>query len=291
MHPSYRPPDHAMTGLLLALHTLALFGFVYWYHFGFYTISWILAGIFIVGGGFGVTLAYHRMLTHKSFICANIYVRRTLIYFGGLTQDASSWIRNHLAHHAHTDTRYDPHSPYWPYNGGLKGFWWSHMGWLNRTYLPPVSILKNPDLKNPDIQWEHRWHRWFVASGFFLPFLIGGFYGASLHGWQNFAIYGIDAFILAVIRTVVSLHITFSINSFGHMLGWRARKPGDPFFLYDSSRNNPPLALVSFGEGNHGDHHKYQNSARIGFLDPSWPVVLFFEKLGVFANVKRPPRG
>ncbi|MBI2056604.1 MAG: acyl-CoA desaturase [Candidatus Sungbacteria bacterium] len=290
MHISKRPADRIMASLQIILHAVFIAAIIYWYYFGFHTLSWVLAGIFTIGGGLGVTLAYHRMLTHKSFICTNIYVRRTLIYFGGLLQNAPSWVRNHMAHHAYTDTRHDPHSPYWPYNGGFKGFWWSHMFWLNRKYLPPSRILYNPELNDRDIQWEHRWHKVFVASGFLIPFLIGGLYGLTVNGVQGFFLYGLDSFLLAgIIRTTASLHITFSINSFGHMLGWKARKHNDPFFIQDSSRTNPALAALSFGEGNHGDHHLYERSARIGLLDFSWPVILLFERMGIFINVKRPP--
>ncbi len=280
--------DYGTTTALVALHVGFVCAIIYGYCFGFYTISWILAGIFIVGAGYGVTIAYHRMLTHKSFVCSNRTVRRVLIYFGGLLQRTKSWVANHWSHHAYTDTILDPHSPYVPYRGGIKGWWHSHLEWLFWKYIPPDKWLNHPDLKDPDIVWEDRWHIVFVISGFFLPALIAGSYGILTVGSHAFFWYGIDAFFLSVIRTVIMLHVTCSINSFGHMVGWKAREPNDRHFTSDSSRNNPPLALISFGEGNHGDHHLYPGSARIGWLDPSWPIILFFEKLRIFRDVKRP---
>lgn len=286
-----REPDLRATAALIFLHAMLILAIVYWWRFtGFYTISWILAGIFMVGGGLGVTIMYHRGLTHKSFTCNNVYIKRALMYFAGLLQNASSWVPNHWGHHAYTDTPLDPHSPYWPYHGRLRGWWWSHIGWLSWKYVPPKHLRNHQDLQNKDIVWENKWHILFVASGFFIPFIIGGLYGLVIGDWKNFIYYGVDSFFLAVISRTAMLHITLSINSFGHMIGWHARSITDRLFKTDSSRNNPLLATVSFGEGNHGDHHKFPSSARIGFWDPSWPVILFFEKLGIFREIHRPPR-
>lgn len=289
-HIPQRKFDYLMLFGLGALHIGFVAGLIYWYCYGFYWISWILAIFFTIGFGLGISIGYHRMLTHKSLVCSSKVVRRAFIYFGGLLQNARSWVSNHRAHHAYTDTEYDPSSPYWPYSGGIKGFWWSHIGWLFWNYSPPEHI-RNHILQNPDIVWEGRWHIIFVVSGFLLPFLIGGIYGAFFLGWYGFFWYGLDALVLVgIIRTCISLHITCSINSLGHMIGWRVREVHDKLFYKDTSRNNPFLALISFGEGNHASHHQYPWSARIGFLDPSWLVIRFFERLHVFHDVLYPPK-
>lgn len=270
---------------LIALHLGFLIGIIYWYYFGFYLGSWILAAIFTVFGALGITLGYHRMLTHKSFACSNIFVRRVFIFFGGLLQNAPSWIANHRAHHAYTDTYQDPHSPYWPYPGGIAGAWWSHIGWLFWKYKPPEQLLKTVDLQNADIVWENRWHLIFAAAGFILPFFIGGVIGLR-ESVSSFFSYGLDSFLVAgVIRTFVTLHITCSINSMGHMIGWKLHTQSSK---KSSSRNNPVWALISFGEGNHATHHQHPGSARIGFWDPVWPIIKLFEKINIFREVNLP---
>lgn len=280
-----RPFDYLTATGLIVLHLGSVIGLIYWYHIGFYVESLILAIVFAVCGALGTTLGYHRMLTHKSFTCSNIFVRRALIFFGGLLQNAPSWIANHRAHHAYTDTYQDPHSPYWPYTGGIKGAWWSHIGWLFWKYEPPKQIRSHVDLQSADVIWEDRWHMLFVASGFLLPFLIGGIMG-SKESMFSFFLYGLDSFLLAgVIRSCVVLHIICSINSMGHMIGWKLRSQSSQ---KSSSRNNPFLALMSLGEGNHASHHQRPGSARIGFLDPAWLLVIFFEKIDMFQNVNRP---
>lgn len=281
-----RPFDYGAAIGLIAMHLGSCIGIVYWYHFGFYLESWILAFIFAVLGAIGVTLGYHRMLTHKSFMCSNIFVRRVLIFFGGLLQNAPSWIANHRAHHAYTDTYQDPHSPYWPYSGGIAGAWWSHIGWLFWKYRPPEQIRKHADLQSADIVWEDRWHPVFVVTGFVLPFFIGGIIGLRENvSVSSFFSYGFDSFFVAgVIRTCFILHITCLINSMGHMIGWELNPQ---LSQKSSSRNNPFLALISFGEGNHAAHHQHPRSARIGFWDPAWPIIKLFEKINIFREVNR----
>ena len=206
-----------------------------------------------------------------------------MTYFGGVLQDAEAWVSNHLSHHAHTDTALDPYSVYWPYKGGIRGLWWAHMGCLCWKFTAPDRFMKSAQLQSSVVRWEHKWHVLIVASGFAAPFLIGGISGVFFRGWGWFFFYGLDAFVLTVISTVMMLHVTCFINSLGHWLGWRARDKADRLYETDSSRDNSLLAFISFGEGNHGQHHKYPGSARIGWLDTSWPVILLFEKMGFVA--------
>ena len=138
----------AMALALATLHGVALVGCVYWYYSGFYTVSWILASIRIIGGGLGVSVWYHRYLTHKSFVCKSTAVSYVMTYFGGLLQDAESWVSNHLSHHAHTDTALDPYSVYWPYKGGIRGLWWAHMGCLCWKFTAPDRFMKSAPLQS-----------------------------------------------------------------------------------------------------------------------------------------------
>lgn len=282
--------NYPMAVSLISLHIAAFLGVLYWWYFGFYIVSWILAILLTMGRGLGISIGYHRMLTHRSFMCKNRVVRRVFVILGGLVQNARSWVSNHWSHHAYTDTEKDPHSPYWPYPGGFGGFLWSHILWLFWKFKPHEHLLRHPDLKDPDIVWEHKWHVLIMVLGFVVPFVLGGVYRLITFGWGAFLHGGVDSLLAAAVSMGVVLHVTCLINSLGHMVGWRTRKKGDKLFEADSSRNNPLLAIISFGEGNHGDHHKYPGSARLGWLDPSWLVIVFFEKMGIFHNVSRPPR-
>ena len=273
----------SMTISLIGLHAACVIAVAYWWEFGFYAVSWVVAAIRTIGGGLGVSIWYHRYLTHQSFSCKSKTLSYFMIYWGGLYQDAKTWVANHLSHHAHTDSEQDPHSQEWPYNGGLRGFLWSHMVWLFYRFTPPDRFLKHPSLQDQTVIWEHKWHVLIVASGFILPCIIGGLYGISTAGHVGFLIYGFDALLASVVSMVFSLHVTWLINSSGHMFGWRARKQGDLHYAHDSSRDNPLLALISFGEGNHGSHHKNPASPRIGWLDPSWPVILLLKNLGLIS--------
>jgi stearoyl-CoA desaturase (delta-9 desaturase) len=280
-----RPFDYLTATGLIALHGGFLVGVVYGWVRGFYLESFILAALFAIGGSLGTTLGYHRMLTHKSFSCRSLVVRRALIFFAGLLQNASSWIANHRAHHAHADTFQDPHSPYWPYPGGIAGAWWSHMGWLFWKYQAPQHICDHADLQNADVVWENRWHAFIVTAGFILPFFLGGVIGLRKGMWSFFS-YGFDSLLIAgAIRSCAILHLICSINSLGHMVGWKLK--GRPT-QKSSSRNNPFLALITFGEGNHAAHHQYPGSAHIGFWDPAWPLIVLGEKINIFSEIHHP---
>ena len=217
------------------------------------------------------------------FTCVNKVFAYVMVYWGGLLQNAKSWVSNHLTHHAYTDVRgMDPHSP-------LDGFWHAHIGWLFKKYTAPDKFFKSPLVTVPIIQWEDKWHIPIVTSGFVIPFVLGGIYGAFYESWRGFLMYGMDAFLAVVVSTVFILHVTCSINSVGHIIGWGMRKKRS-FWMYIQTVPVFLWKVASFGEANHQDHHNHPGSARIGLVDPAWLVILFFEKLQIFTNVHRPPK-
>ena len=236
--------------------------------------------------GFGVTIGFHRMLTHRSFE-AKPWLRATLAILGSMSVQGAviHWVADHRRHHAFTDEEGDPHSPHTHagegWRGVLTGLWHSHMGWLfegERTSARRYA----PDLrKDPVIRWVDRLFPVWVLLGLALPALAGFLIsGGSL--WATFT-----AFVWAgLVRVFLLHHATWSVNSICHMYGRR------PFAIDDESRDNWLVALVSLGEGWHHSHHAFPTSAQHGLqrtqFDPSYMVIRCFEKLGLVSNVKRP---
>ena len=265
---------------------------------GFLVAIWLLWGGFVTGldlailavmyvlVGFGVTIGFHRMLTHRSFE-AKPWVRATFAILGSMSIQGAviHWVADHRKHHAFTDEEGDPHSPHTHSGEGVRGvltgLWHSHMGWLfdgerssARRYAPDLK-------KDPVIRWVDRWFPAWALLGLFIPFVAGfALSGGSL--WAGFT-----AYVWAgLVRVFLLHHATWSVNSICHMYGRR------PYAIEDESRDNWLVALVSLGEGWHHSHHAFPTSAQHGLkrtqLDPSYAVIRGLERLGLVWNVKRP---
>jgi fatty-acid desaturase len=215
----------------------------------------------------GISLGYHRLLTHRSY-----KVPRGLEYFfavcGALTLEGGpiSWVAVHRIHHQKSDQDGDPHSP-------RDGAWWAHVGWI----LYGESLHNNtramgkyaPDMaKQPFYVWLNNYH-WVPMLG------LGGLL---------FALGGLPLMLWGVcLRVVVGLHATWLVNSATHMWGRRR------FATRDDSRNNWWVALLTFGEGWHNNHHAHPTSARHGLawyeLDVSWIQIRLLRLLGVARSV------
>ncbi|KXZ49956.1 hypothetical protein GPECTOR_18g114 [Gonium pectorale] len=257
--------DLYYTGFIGGMHLLALAAP--------FTFSWEMVGLFLgsyfVTGCLGITLSYHRMLSHKSFTCPK-WLEYALAYCGVLAVqgDPLEWASSHRYHHLHTDTPLDPHSPY-------EGFFWSHMGWLldNKATMERVSNRTNAD--DLESQWYYRWLRdtyaWHVAAQLGVLFLLGGFPAVVWGG---------------ALRMCWVWHITWFVNSASHCWGYQDYNTGD------LSRNNWWVGILAFGEGWHNNHHAFEFSARHGFewwqVDMTWGVICLLEKLGLANNVKLP---
>jgi fatty-acid desaturase len=211
----------------------------------------------------GISLGYHRLHTHRSY-----KVPRLLEYFFALCGAATLeggpifWVATHRIHHQLSDKEGDPHSP-------RDGAWWSHVGWIltgeskhNNTRLMSKYA---PDLgKQPFYVWLNNWH--WVPTVVLAAVLL--------------AIGGLPMMLWGVcLRIVVGLHATWLVNSATHMWGRRR------FATRDDSRNNWWVALLTFGEGWHNNHHAHPTSARHGLawyeFDPSWILISTLEKLGI----------
>ena len=226
----------------------------------------LLAVMYVVTG-FGVTVGFHRMLTHRSFRTSKP-VEYLFAVAGSMAVQGPvvNWVADHRKHHAHTDVEGDPHSPHVGHGhgvmGALKGLWHAHVGWLWRTHGEASGKKYARDLvEDPVMRAINRRFPLIVVASLGLPALIGGLLTMSWHGALTGLIWGGFA------RIFLQHHVTWSVNSVCHFFGRRR------FAVDDHSTNVFWLALPSFGESWHHNHHAFPRSATHGLrwyeLDPS----------------------
>jgi stearoyl-CoA desaturase (delta-9 desaturase) len=246
----------------------------------------ILAVMYALAG-FGVTVGYHRLLTHRAFD-APPAVRAVLAALGsmGVQGAVIRWVADHRKHHTFADEEGDPHSPHLRgregWRGVVRGMWHAHTGWLFEDgERAPARRYARDLLADPVIRFVDRWFPGWVALGFVLPFAAGW----ALSGGELAA--GLTALLWGgLVRVFLLHHATWSVNSVCHMYGSR------PFATGDESRNNWAVALVTLGEGWHHNHHAFPTSARHGLrlrqVDLSYALIRALEALGLARNVRRP---
>jgi stearoyl-CoA desaturase (delta-9 desaturase) len=245
----------------------------------------VIAGGFYVVTGLGITVGYHRLLTHKSFDVPN-WVRVGWAIAGSLAVQGSAidWVATHRRHHAYSDEEGDPHSPHLDAADGvrgiLRGLWHAHLGWM---FAPDGTDAETwaPDLLDNDaIVKVNRAFPWLILATFALPALIGGLWSMSLMGAVTAAVWA------GLLRMFLLHHVTWSINSICHFYGTR------PFHSRDEARNNIWLSLLSFGESWHNAHHAFPASARHGLrwweFDLSWLTIRTMKAVGLARNIKLP---
>ncbi len=237
-----------------------------------FNFSWpsFAAAVFLwwVSGSLGIGIGYHRLLTHRGF-----KVPRYLEYFfaicGTLALQGGPifWVGLHRIHHSRSDKEGDPHSP-------REGFFWAHMGWIIfGTGLHSDSSKLGryaPDLsKDKFYVWLSNYHYVPQIILGVILFAIGGF---PMVLWGTF------------LRVTVGLHITWLVNSATHVWGTQRFKSGD------DSRNNWWVALMSFGEGWHNNHHAHAASARHGLawyeVDLNWYAISALKLFGLAKDVR-----
>lgn len=225
----------------------------------------VLFGVFYVLTALGVTIGYHRMLTHDGFKthpwAKGIFLVLGVMSFNGLPDE---WAATHIKHHAHSDHEEDPHSP-------LDGFWHAHLGWLyHLSNFPDVKEYAPHLLQDPIVQFVRRYSMMWMILSLFLPWLLGG--------WTGFLWGG-------PVRIFLMNHVVWSVNSVCHCFGNR------PFETGDESRNEWVVGLLGFGEGWHNNHHAFPRSAFHGMrwwqFDLSGYLIRALEKLGLVWNVQR----
>ena len=237
-----------------------------------FCFSWtnlaVALGLYWLTLQLGISIGYHRLHTHRSY-----KIPLPLEYFlavcGALTLEGGPifWVATHRLHHQLSDKPGDPHSP-------REGAWWAHVGWIlfgepkhNNTRLMSKYA---PDLaKQPFYVWLNNYH-WLPVV--ILAALLTAIGGLPLMLWG------------VCLRIVVGLHATWLVNSATHLWGRRR------FATRDDSRNNWWVALLTFGEGWHNNHHAHPSSARHGLawyeFDPSWLLIRLLKAAGLAKSVR-----
>jgi stearoyl-CoA desaturase (delta-9 desaturase) len=242
----------------------------------------ILAFMYLVTA-LGITVGYHRLLTHRAFD-APPAVKYALAGIGQMAVQGPviDWVADHRKHHAHTDDEGDPHSPHAGQGAGvrgaLRGLYHAHVGWLfsEQGRARPDKYAR--DLyEDAGMRRIHRNFQWIVLATFLIPFGLGFALTQSLHGALTALLWG------GLVRVSMLHHVTWSINSVCHFFGSRR------FATDDHSTNVFWLALPSFGESWHHNHHAFPRSAFHGLrpweIDPSALVVRALRRLGLAWNV------
>ena len=220
---------------------------------------------FYVAAGLGATVGFHRLLSHRSFRTGPA-VRATLLILGSMTAQGGciDWAAHHLKHHAHSDRDGDPHSP-------RDGFLHAHFGWIMGG--PPAERERYCKrlLDDPLVSFIDRTTAVWLMLGLAIPYLVAGWEGLLWGGLVRIALFN---------------QVSFSVNSFGHRFGSR------PFETKDESRNNGILAMVSFGDGWHNNHHAFPSMAFHGMsrrqVDASALLIRLLAALGLAWDVKQP---
>ena len=253
---------------LVAIHVGAIFAlspaFFSWSALAVCLSLWWLTG------GFGVALCFHRTLTHRS-----IALWKPLEYlsalFGtlALQGDPIEWVATHRLHHAHSDEELDPHDAH-------RGMWWSHVDWL---YLPNKNRPSDQEQERqaPDL-WAQPFYRFLHHRSFALQLALAGV--LFLVGGASWLIWGVFA------RLVFVYHVTWFVNSAAHRFGYRTFKTGD------LSTNCWWVALLTWGEGWHNNHHAFPFSARHGMrwfeVDPTWIQIKVLRALRLARDIRLP---
>lgn len=230
----------------------------------------------------GITVGYHRLLTHRAF-ATHRWLERTFAVLGSLSVQGSvmDWVADHRKHHAHTDREGDPHSPHVGHGSGLAGLWHAHTGWLLETQGQADWKRYARDLY--DDPGMRRIGRRFPLIAL-LSLLIPAGAGWALHGFTaDGAIRGLVWG--GLVRIFLVHHVTWSVNSVCHFFGRRR------FDIDDHSTNVGWLAILSLGESWHHNHHAFPRSAYHGLrpweIDLSGLIIAGLERTGLAWNVVR----
>jgi stearoyl-CoA desaturase (delta-9 desaturase) len=217
---------------------------------------------------FAITAGYHRYFSHRAFRTSRAFQLVLAVVGASAAQKGPLWwAAHHRDHHRHSDGPEDIHSPL------QRGFWWSHVGWILARRYDATKLDRVKDLaRYPELRFVDRYTHLFpvaLAAGLFLaggwPALLWGFF----------------------VSTVALWHATFTINSLAHVIGRRRYVTGD------DSRNSLALALLTFGEGWHNNHHFWPSTANQGFfwweVDVSYGVLRVLSALRVVSELRTPP--
>jgi stearoyl-CoA desaturase (delta-9 desaturase) len=223
----------------------------------------LLLGLY-VPVSMGITIGFHRYLTHRGFR-AHPVVKATLLVLGSMAVEgpAISWVANHRKHHALADREGDPHSP-------ADGFWHAHAGWLFEGRQADQFTYARDLRGDRMVLWISRLFPVWVVLTFAIPFALGGWSGLLWGG---------------LVRVFLTHHVTWSVNSVCHTFGTR------PYRTKDRSRNQWLVGLLALGEGWHNNHHAFPRSALHGLrwwqVDLSGLTIRLLARLRLISQVQR----
>jgi stearoyl-CoA desaturase (delta-9 desaturase) len=254
-----------------ALHVGALLAF----NPNYFTWQALAVCIFLhwVSGGIGICMTYHRLLTHRSFAVRPKWLEYALTILGCTASEGGAihWVADHRRHHAHSDEETDVHSPV------HGGFGWAHMFWwmtpdITSIHTPAYHARWAPDLVKDPV------HVWLDRNFIIFPLALAGLLYAI--GGMPFLVWGF------FVRSVLVLHTTWLVNSATHVWGYRSHE------TRDSSTNLWWVALLTYGEGWHNNHHAFQTSARHGLrwweVDMTYIAIKLMSWVGMAHSIKLP---
>jgi stearoyl-CoA desaturase (delta-9 desaturase) len=236
------------------------------------SLSWVAIPITLVlwwiSGSLGIGMGFHRLLTHRGYKTPKA-VEYFLTFCGLLALEggAINWVVTHRIHHANTDGEGDPHTP-------RDGSWWAHMGWILRGTAQQhdeVTLRRYaPDLFKDPI------HVW-MNTLYYVPLIISGLVLLAIGGWPML-------FVGVFLRVTIGLHFTWLVNSATHLWGTRR------FKTTDDSTNSWWVALLTFGEGWHNNHHAHPRAAKHGLawyeIDVNWYGIRALQLMGLAKKVQ-----
>ncbi|MBI2118807.1 MAG: fatty acid desaturase [Elusimicrobia bacterium] len=258
--------DWPTTLFLIISHFIGIVGTaVYVYFNGVHPIEILNFALFYALTGISITAGYHRYFAHRSYEC-HFLLSLFYLIFGACAYENSvlRWACDHRMHHKHVDTDLDPYNI-------KKGGWYAHIGWifLNRSEQRNLEHVKDLE-KDPLVLWQGKYYLLIaILVGSVLPFLIGLSIGRPWGGilWGGF------------FRVMFVHHTTFFINSLAHMIGRQT------YTDQDSSRDSWWLAFLTYGEGYHNYHHKFQADYRNGVHWYQWDPTKWMIALGSWLNL------
>jgi stearoyl-CoA desaturase (delta-9 desaturase) len=268
-----RKLDWTNTLFIVSAHLMAAFAVVYvaaiqwsWWTMGLGLVWLAMCSLSITGG-------YHRLFAHSTY--KTVWPLRALYLFFGaasVQNSALKWSADHRVHHARTDEDEDPYNI-------QRGFWWAHIGWVffkdDQKRAPSMRDLHADRL----VVFQDRWYiPLAILSAVVVPAALGLLWGDPLGA----------VLVCGFMRLVIQWHMTFSVNSFAHLIGRR------PFCTRSSARDSFITAMLTLGEGYHNFHHRFAIDYRNGFrwyhIDPTKWFVWLLSRVGLTWDLKRTPR-
>jgi stearoyl-CoA desaturase (delta-9 desaturase) len=233
----------------------------------------------------GIDVGLHRLVAHRAFQTTSA-VRACLCILGSMAAQGPVlfWVAIHRRHHALSDQPGDPHSPHLEgdgLRGTLRGLWHAHTGWLFKHQLPRGAAYITDLINDRSMRKVSRLYFLWVALGLTIPAALGWWLHGTWWGALRGFVWG------GLVRIFLVQHVTWSINSICHLFGTR------PFANVDHSANNAWLALLSFGESWHNNHHAFPSAAFHGFrwwqIDVAGYVIRALGWIGLAWGIKKPP--